>query len=269
VGTGGLAVAAAGVYGLANPDPDGVLFPGWQLTTARIALLVLGLLVAGPCVVVLARRLPSPYRWALLPALLLGILVARLTWSAFDPVLRWASDQTTAAAEFRRVTAANPRSPHISHTGHPVAAPAIAALLLRPDLLGPGWFDVFEPNPTNLPSEPSHSASYLVKAHHDQGRWTTDALCFEGIRLFSSAVAAQDWLTHQRTVPESVLHRRVIAGVVVDVWEAKPPRKTRSASFRRGNRVWTMLISPELGATELTSHEADAVIAAAVRRSAG
>ncbi len=137
------------------------------------------------------------------------------------------------------------------------------AVLLRPADLGTDWY--FGNDPAADGPRQTKSARRLVKATRADGAaWKAETCVMETVtRWATHAVAAAELDKLIGLIDEHHPRRRVVDEVVVTVLDTP---QMRSAVFRRGTDVFNLNICLRLATSDFSPADADAVVAAAVRR---
>jgi hypothetical protein len=142
----------------------------------------------------------------------------------------------------------------------------VDAVLLRPDDLGAGWY--FGNNPAaEQPGGPTRALRRLVKATRAPGSpWKAQTCVMETVtRWTTTTAAAADLESLAKLINWNSPRQRVVDGVVVTVLDMP---QLRSAVFRRGLDVFNLNVCLHLATSDFSPAAADAVVEAAVRRSA-
>lgn len=142
----------------------------------------------------------------------------------------------------------------------------VDAVLLRPTDLGAGWYFGNDPA-ADRPGGSTRSHRRLVKATRAPGtRWKAETCVMEAVTRWSTTSASAADLTNLvRLIDENGLRQRVVDGVVVLVLDTP---QMRSAVFRRGTDVFNLNVCLHLATSDFSPAATDAVVEAAVRRSA-
>jgi hypothetical protein len=143
----------------------------------------------------------------------------------------------------------------------------VAATLLRPADLGADWYFGNDPAAAQ-PGGSTRALRRLVKATRAPGAaWKAQTCVMEEVTRWStSAAAAADLDGLVRRISMNPVRRRVVDGIDVTVLDTP---QMRSAVFRRGDDVFNLNVCLHLATSDFSPAAADAVLAAAVRRSAG
>ena len=149
------------------------------------------------------------------------------------------------------------------------------ALLLKPEDLGRGWYFGNDPAAKRMtaPTRTKETAGLtpsqrrLVKATRVPGRlWKPETCVMEAVtRKFTTTAAAAELDNLVRLIDGKGLRQRVVAGVLVMVRDTP---QMRSAVFRRGVDVFNLNVCLHLATSDFSPAAADALVEAAVRRSA-
>jgi hypothetical protein len=280
---GGVAAAAAGFvplrrlylerdedYSSVVPHPGGLV----DLTEAALALLLgLGMLLAAVVVSRGWRRTRDQAPRRLLPvvgAVVPGLALGLALQIPFEHAVLLASDHTAAAkatARWERQRLEQYQlSPAVSVPASP-APPGLAALLLRPRDLGPGWYDGLRPNPATrspvLGEKPVVSArSTLVRTHREGVGWAlANPLLTEGVTVLGTpAAAAAEVLARTAAPPGSHNVTRHVLGVEVTQLVTPRAAQTEVAGFVVGRYAFV------LRCTGMPGNDVSTLVDAAVKR---